>query len=239
MVRLITILLSTIVAAIFTINAYWLQLNGDTTIEIINRLPLLFAPSNYVFIIWIILYVYLIIWVLKNFKSHKLNEAVTPAQTLLFVLMVLFQVAQILSFHFEHFIASLVLLGLQFVTLLVLYLTYPLNKKSIQVRNPIAVYLSWTLFLFILNICYVLVHIQWNGLGLSNALWCVLAMTLGAAIVMHLRYHHYDIASPIVFIWCYVGIVIANGFDELLVTTAGLFLSGVMVVGILFMKKKP
>lgn len=239
MVRLIAILLSIIVAAGFTINAFWLKFNGYTTIEIINRLPVLFAPSNYVFIFWFILYAYLLFWIFKYMNSRKAKKIVSPIQTFLFVIVAVFQIISILSWNYEQFIVSLILLGLQFVTLFVLYLTYPLNKESIQVRYPIAAYLSWTLYLFILNFCYFVVHIQWHGFGLSNALWCVLVMTFGTAIILHLRYHHYDIASPIVFIWCYVGIAVANGFDELLVATAAIFLSGVMIVGILFMKKSP
>lgn len=239
MVRLITILLTIVVATVFTFNAFWLQLNGVTTIDIINRLPVLFAPSNYVFIFWIILYILLFIWVIRLFKLKRLDLGVSTAQTLLFVTIVVFQVTSILSWHYEQFIVSLILTGLQLVSLFLLYLTYPLNGKSIQNRYAIAAYLSWTLFLLIFSICYVLVHIQWNGFGLSNALWCVLAMTIGTAIIMHLRYHHFDLVSPIVFIWCYIGIAVANGFDELLVATAALFLSGVMVVGMLFMKKNP
>ncbi|MFY3790945.1 tryptophan-rich sensory protein [Ureibacillus sp. MALMAid1270] len=239
MVRLMSILLSIIVAAVITLNAFLLKLNGYTTIEIINRLPVLFAPSDYVFLIWIFVYVFLFIWVFNYFKLRKDNQTVTNLQTILFVLTMLFQVTSILSWNYEQFILSLCLLGLQLVTLFILYLTYPLKTKSIQLRYPIAVYLGWTIFLFIFCICYVLVHIQWHGFGLSNALWCVFAMTIGAAIVLHLRYHHHDIASPIVFIWCYIGIAISNGFDELLVATAAIFLSGVMIVGILFMKKNP
>ncbi len=238
MVRLIIILISIVVAAIFTVNVFWLPINGYTTIKIYNRLPVLFAPSNYVFIIWIVIYAFLLLWIVKYIKSRKLNEVVTPVQTLLFVLTVILQITSIISWNYEHFIPSIILLGLQVVTLFILYLTYPLNKKSIQSRYPIAIYLSWTFYLFILDICYVIVHIQWHGFGLSNALWCVLVMTFGTTAIMHLRYHHHDVASPIVFIWCYIGIAVANGFDELLVATAALFLSGVMIVGILFMKKR-
>jgi hypothetical protein len=41
----------------------------------------------------------------------------------------------------------------------------------------------------------------------------------------------------LVFIWAFVGIAVRNGFDELLVSTAALFLSAVMLAGIIFMKK--
>lgn len=239
MVRLVTILLSIIIAAVITLNAFLLTLNGYSAIEIINRLPVLFAPSDYVFFIWIFVYVYLFIWVINYVKLRKSDQVITPVQTILFLLTSLFQVTSILSWNYEQFILSLILMGLQFVTLFLLYLTYPVKNKSIKLRYPIAVYLGWTIFLLIFCACYVLVHIQWHGLGLSNALWCVCALTIGTAIILHLRYHHHDIASPIVFIWCYIGIAIANGFDELLVATAAIFLSGVMVVGILFMKKNP
>lgn len=238
MVRLITMLLSVIVAAAYTVNAFWVQLNGHSTIDIINRLPVLFAPSNYVFILWIPLYIYLFLWVLNCFKLQKAKEVVTRVQLFLFVIIALLQVLSIFSWHDEHFIFLIILLGVQFIALFVLYSTYPLEKRAIQQRYPIAIYLGWSLFLLLLNCCYVLVHNQWNGFGISNALWCVLVMTIGTAMILHLRYHHNDIASPIVFIWCYIGIAVATGFDELLVATAALFLCGVMVVGIMFMKKK-
>nr|WP_232337060.1 hypothetical protein [Lysinibacillus timonensis] len=237
--RLVALLISIIAVAIFTVNAFWLQWNGASSIEIINRLPVLFTPSNYVFIFWIVLFAYLLLWILKYYHHRNTKEQITMFQTVLFVLIVILQIASINSWHSEQFIASLILLGLQLISLFVLYMTYPLEKSSISHRYPIAVYFSWILFLFILDICYVLVHIQWHGFGLSNALWAVLIMTLGSAIVLHLRYHHHDVASPVVFIWCYIGIAISNGFDELLVTTAALFLSGVMIVGILFIKKNP
>lgn len=240
MVRLIILSLSIIVGLLFTINAFWLQWNGVSTVEILNRLPVLFAPSNYVFLFWIVLFVFLIIWVLKYFQLHKGNQTpITSVQVFLSVFIVLFQISSIIFWHNEQFIISLILMGLQLILLFLLYLTYPLKKEAIQLRYPIAMYFSWTLFLFILYFCYLLVHIEWNGFGLSKALWAVLLMTLGVAIMMHLRYHHHDIVSPLVFIWCYVGIAISNGFDELLVSTAALFLSGVMIVGIIFIKKNP
>lgn len=78
---------------------------------------------------------------------------------------------------------------------------------------------------------------QWSGFGISNALWAVIVMTVGTAIALHLRYHHFDVAYPIVFVWCYIGIAVQNGFDELLVTTAALFLAGVMIVGVFLIKR--
>lgn len=237
--RLILIFALLIVAAAFTINAFWLQLNGESTIEIINHLPLLIAPANYVYTIWIIIFIFLFLWCYNYKKNRESKNFITPTQTLFFICTMIFQIASLYYWHQELFVVSLVLILLQLLSLLVLYLTYPLRKEVLHLRIPIAIYLSWTTFLFILSSCYILVFDEWHGFGLSNALWAVIVMTIGTAIALHLRYHHFDIAYPLVFVWIYIGIVFANGLDELLVTTAALFLCGVMIVGIFFMKKNP
>lgn len=239
MSRLIIIFSSLIVAIIFTINAFWLQLNGQSTLEILNRLPVLITPAIFVFYIWFIIFILLILWGVNYIKLRESKNFISPIQTILFFLVVIFQITSLLSFHKEQFNSSLILNGLQLLLLFALYLTYPLKKEFLKLRFPIAVYFSWTTFLFILNICYILVYTEWQGFGISNALWAVIIMTIGTAIALHLRYHHFDIAYPLVFIWSYIGIAFANGFDELLVTTAAFFLSGVMIVGVLFMKKNP
>ena len=75
-------------------------------------------------------------------------------------------------------------------------------------------------------------------MGLSDPLWAVIMLTFGTAVALHLRFHYDDILFPIIYIWAFIGIAFKNGFEELLVTTAALFLSGVLVVGIIFIKKQ-
>lgn len=239
MSRLMLVLISVCISCFIIIKAFWIQLNGHSTIEIINRLPILFAPANYVYMIWYIIFFILFLWCFYYFKNRKTLETISNSQTLLFILATIFQVVSLVNFHNEQFISSFIILALLFITLFLLYLTYPMKKEMLKLRIPISIYFSFVSFLFILHICYVLVTIEWQGFGLSNALWAVIFMTLGVAIALHLRYHHQDIIYPIVFVWCYLGIAIENGFSELLVTIAALFLSGVMIVGVLFIRKNP
>ncbi|QCR34546.1 hypothetical protein C1N55_17315 [Lysinibacillus sp. SGAir0095] len=227
------------VATLFTLNAFWLQLNGHSTIDIINRLPLLFAPANYVYYIWIIIFISLFLWIYHYIKYRRTDLFITNFQTILFIVVVILQIATLWSWHSDYFVLSTVLLFIQVVTLFVLYYSYPLKKEMLTIRIPVSIYFSWSTFLLILNCCYLLVEYQWSGFGISNALWAVILMTFGTAIALHLRFHHFDIAYPAVFIWCYIGIAVQNGFDELLVTTAALFLAGVMIVGLFLIKKNP
>lgn len=239
MVRLFFIFCSLIFTSLFTLLTFWLPIQGQSTIDVINRLPLLIAPATYVYIIWLIVFILLFVWAISLFKNRRSLTFITPIQTIIFVLVMIFQATSIYFWNIEELIYSLWLIGLQLVFLFALYLTYPMDREHLKVRMPIAIYFSWTTFLFIINVCYLLMYNEWRGFGLSNALWVVIILTFLTAVALHLRYHHYDIAYPAVFVWCFVGIAISNGFYELLVTTSSLFLSGVLLVGILFMKKNP
>lgn len=237
--RLIILFVSLVVTALYTIFSFWLPIQGKSTIDIINRLPLLIAPATYVYFFWFILFILLFVWAISYVKNRSSKPLITPVQTSIFVLVMFFQVLSIYFWKKEEILISLILIGLQLISLFALYLTYPMQGEHLKTRIPIAVYFSWTTFLFIINACYILLYNEWHGFGLSNALWAVIILTIATLVALHLRYHHYDIAYPLVFVWCFLGIAISNGFNELLVTTSSLFLSGVIIVGILFMKKNP
>ncbi|TQE91198.1 hypothetical protein [Ureibacillus terrenus] len=238
--RIIVIIGSLIVTTIFTLYTFWLPNIGDkSTIEIINRLPLLISPASYVYIFWFFLFIVLFIWAFSYSKNRKSESFVSPLQTILFFIAMLLQILSIYLWNKEMLFYSLICIGLQLFALFALYLTYPMQGDYLKKRMPIAIYFGWTTFIFIINACYLLVYNEWNRFGLSDALWAVIILTFATLVALHLRYHHHDIAYPLVFVWCFIGIAIANGFDELLVTTSALFLSGVLIVGVLFMKKNP
>ncbi|RKQ19385.1 hypothetical protein [Ureibacillus endophyticus] len=239
MTRLFIILFSLTITMYFTLQAYLLKFNGKSTIDIINRLPLLFAPANYVYYLWLIVFIFLFLWANKYWSLRNTEKSITNLQTIFISCVMLLQISNLICWHYEYFLQSLILFFIQLLLMFALYLTYPLKNEMLRIRIPVAIYFGWSTYLFILQFCYILVYYGWEGFGLSNALWAVIVMTVGTAIALHLRYHYYDIIFPIIFIWCYIGIVIANGFDELLVSTAALFLSGVMIAGIFFMKKNP
>lgn len=73
---------------------------------------------------------------------------------------------------------------------------------------------------------------------MSDQLWTVIMLTFATALALHIRFHHMDIPFALVFIWAFIGIAIKHGTDEMLVTTASLFLSGVILTGILLIKKR-
>lgn len=238
MLRMIIMTLS--LSAVILINALAniLPLNGSTTGEIANRLPVLFIPAGYVFVIWIVIYVLLGCW-LFGFKRNQGIPEYAPhtLRVILFSLSCLLNIAWILLWHLSYFDWTIGVMVALLLTLLALYFTYPKKGNRFWSRIPIAVYLGWIFVATIANVSYVLTLHEWSGWGLSDPLWTVLYLTLATAIALHFLYHHADIALNIVFIWAFVGIAVKNGTNELFVTAAALFLTAVIVASCFLLRK--
>ncbi|WP_052344380.1 hypothetical protein [Bacillus ndiopicus] len=227
MARTIFLFSSTILTILFTLHTFWRHLFGFSTLASINRLPLLFSPASYVYIGWLVVFIGLIIYILR--KRHQPNTF-TSRQLILFTLAHIFLISFFVSWHAKYHIVALLLLIAQLLSLFMLYRTYFLTNVQIKERVPISLYLGWMLFLTYIFFSHTMVYYNWHGLGLSNTLWTVILLTLGATMALYFRYRYIDRVLPSIFIWGYLGIAWYNGFEELFVTAVALFLSAVLIV---------
>lgn len=218
--------------------AFFIGFNGATTPAIIERLPILLSPLNVVYYMYIVLFAFFIVYLINAFKNRQTIYMFTWLQLTLFSSSSIFQMAFLYFWHFGYYALGLISFIVQLGILFLLYKRYPLNRTCISLRLPIAFYFSWQLFFLLVLINFFTVYVSWNGFGLSNALWAVIYLTFGTAIALHIRYHYFDRTTPIVMSIGYLGIVLANGFHQLFVTAATLFLIGVMIVGAVFIEKK-
>lgn len=235
------ILMTIAFLAVVTMNALAnsLPINGQTTGEISNRLPVLFTPAGYVFSIWSVIYILLAIWIIGFWVRYKKDKEIPSIGiSIYFTLTAVFNISWLLLWHYEFFAWSIAAMVAYLISLILLYLQYNNNERKFTERLPVSVNMGWISVATITNISYVLTFYNWGGWGLSNELWTVIMLTVATAIALHVRFHHWDIPFALVFVWAFVGIAVKHGLDELLVTTASLFLSGVIVTGILLIKKK-
>lgn len=238
MMRVVILAIITFALTAHAMFALWIGINGITALNAIERLPLIFSPAGFVYWFSFVLYSGLILYVWLAYQNRQTALGITRLQVFLFTVACVLQMAFFQMWNYGHYAASFTLLVLQLLSLFGLYLTYPFYKKTISLRLPIAMWLGWNSFFMLVIFGYIILYYEWNGFGLSNALWAVILLTTGTAIALHLRYHHFDRITPAIFIFSYIGIAAANGFEELLVSAAALFLSGVMAAGIIFMEKK-
>ncbi|TWT13457.1 DUF3810 domain-containing protein [Planomicrobium sp. CPCC 101079] len=239
MVRILVMTLAFLGIVIFNALANSLPINGQTTGEISNRVPVLITPAGYVFSIWGLIYILFAVWIIGWWIRLKKGEVPSTKITLFFTLSAVFNMAWLYLWHYEFFGWSIATIIAYLLALAGLYLQYQNTERKVTERMPISINLGWVIVATIVNINYVLTYYNWSGWGLSDALWTVIMLTIATAIALHIRFHHYDIPLALVFIWAFIGIAVKNGTDELLVTTASLFLSGVIATGILLIKKRP
>lgn len=238
MLRKGLIYIALLLTSAYTINAYWLGFNGFTTIEIYNRLPVFIAPASYVYLLFFLIIFVNFIYFLK-FKDQNYSFVLrNNLQIALYICNSLVHMLVLYIWHEQQFMSATVLQGALVLLSFNLYLTYPLTKEQINYRTPIALFFSWQLFTFLLMMNITLVHYEWYGFGISNSLRTVIFLTLGSIVMLYFKYEYKDRISSLVFVWFYIGIAFANGFNALLVTTAAVFLSGVMLTGAWYINKK-
>ena len=218
---------------IFSFYTFQLSLYGHSIIDIIDRLPIIYSPIRLTYLIFALVLISLGYYCITAFRKH-----ITLIQTLLFFINALLQIVAVYYWYNEMPMYALLALIMLLIGIFVFYITFSLNEQCIKRRIPIASWFSWTIFFTLITFNYNMVAYEWSGFNLSDGLWAVILLTIGAAIALHLRYHYFDRVSPFIFIIGYLGIIISNGFKELFVSTAALFLIGVLVVGLYFFKKK-
>ena len=237
MARTILVYISLILSALFTINAYWIGLNGSTSIEMFNQLPVYISPANYVYIIWLAIFAIVILFCMTYHKNRIPLLFETSLQSALYIAIAILHIFVIYIWHIGQYMSAVVLCGALVILIFSLYNTYPIQNETLTYRIPIAIILSWQLFLFVMMVNVALVRYEWSGIGLSFSLWTVIFLTILTAISVYLRYQYDDFISPIVFIWIFIGIMIENGISNLLVSTAASFLSGVLLFALYVLKK--
>lgn len=213
--------------------------NGKTTTEIMNRLPLLLAPATYVFFIWGLVYFFFFVWLIGYSRNaSKQTATLLNIRFICFVLSLILNSILILLWHYEIFVwAIITMIGLLLI-LTILYFSYPKTENNFTARVPISLFFGWSIFSFVILINYTLTLLEWSGWGISQSLWTVIYLTIATAVALHFLYHYEDLAFNIVFMWGFIGIAMKNGFDSLFVTTASLFLTGVIAACFFLFKNK-
>lgn len=80
--------------------------------------------------------------------------------------------------------------------------------QSFFLWQPLLVYLGWICVATIANVTALLVTLGWNGFGISEIWWTILVIIVGTAIGIYLVLNRGAVASGLVFIWAYAGIVL-------------------------------
>ena len=217
-----------IVAVILTIIvnslANILPIGGKYTGELSDNIPNLFVPVGLTFSIWGIIYFLTILFAVylsrdllnKEKKSKKFLEKISY----FFILASLANIIWIFLWHYEQIFLSLLAMILLFFSLLIIYLRLNIGKEKVTMKEklfvhlPISVYIGWITVATIANVTALLVTINWDGFGISEQIWTILAIIIATIITILINVNHKDYAYSAVIIWALFGIYLKRISDD-------------------------
>ena len=203
-----------------------IPLNGQTSAQIANRLPIFFVPANYVFSIWGVIYALLIAFTIYQALPSQRENPYLRKMGYWFALTCVANGTWLVLFHYNQFALSMVAMIILLAALIVIYTRIEVGRGAVSnatrwcIQIPFSTYLGWITVATVANAAYVLYDAQWNGFGISGEVWAAIMLVVAAAITLTIVVTRRDIAYSAVLLWALVGIVVKQSGAPLVAGTA-------------------
>jgi len=203
-----------------------LPINGRDTGSISDSYPNLFAPAGLTFAIWGLIYLLLALYTLYQFGLFQSDRGAARGAMfrkigIYFIITSVANSLWIFSWHYDWIGVSVLL------TLVLLYFLIKIAdvsnkqqytpKEKLFILAPFSVYFGWITVATIANITVFLVSIGWDGFGISDVVWTVAILVVGAIIGTWRMLKDRNLIYGVVLVWAYLGILIkhlsASGFN--------------------------
>lgn len=188
---------------------------GSNVGEIAEQYDTFTQPAGYVFSIWGLIYILLFIWIVRLFITTY--EEVYESIWYWIVGNFLLNALWIIAFTQGWLTASLIFISGLLITTVVIYNLMRRLKAHWFDVTPFSVYFGWVSVATVVNFSTWAVGTgRAEFAGVSQYHWA-LALLVGATLIaMAVAIHYKDWIYPLVFLWAYAGIVVANEKDLIL-----------------------
>jgi tryptophan-rich sensory protein len=213
-----------------------LPLNNKTTGELSDSFPNLFVPAGITFSIWGVIYLLIAVYCVVQFTGS--NQIVISNISWLFGISCILNALWIVTWHYGKLpLSLLVMLGI-LVTLIYINIIIK-DLPSGLIKASFGIYLGWICIATIANVTTLLVHYKWNGFGISEELWTIIMIAVGALIVSFTLYRLNNPFIGLSVIWAFIGIIIKRQGDyRSIVISAAIALSIVAVITVVTFFRK-
>lgn len=213
-------------------------LNGLTIGEISQNIfkDVLITPASYAFAIWGLIYLGLISFsIYQALPAQKASLLLNKIGYKL-VFSSISQIVWVICFLYRQYAASMIAMLCILLPLIGAYLDLPFKTRLSRsqrwlVRMPISIYLAWISVATIVNGAIVLSAWQWDGWGISPAIWTVIMLLVAGLVTHFVTLPRLDFAYAGVFVWAAIAIAIKNANTTLIAGTAiGLSISLIILL---------
>lgn len=196
-----------------------LLLNGKTTGEVSDAYPNLFAPAPITFSVWGVIYIALGVFVIYQLgffsQGRKDYMDVVTGIGWSFVIASIANSAWVFAWHYDQILISVIIMLILLGSLVDIYQSVNKNKPVSKVQQvavywPFSIYLGWISVATIANITVFLVAINWNGFGISAAMWTIMVILVATIITLKFVFYQRDVPYALVTLWAFLGILIKH-----------------------------
>ena len=203
-----------------------LPINGQTTGQISDRFQVYFVPAGYVFSIWSVIYLALAAFVVYQALPSQRSSPRLKRIDSLFLVSSAANSLWILLWHFELFLATVLVMVILLVVLIAIYRRLDVGRARVSlaerwfVHLPFSIYLGWITVATIANVTATLAYYRWDGWGIAPEMWAVIMIVVGAAIALATSLPRRDAAFMLVIVWAFAGIGVKQAATPLVANTA-------------------
>jgi hypothetical protein len=198
-----------------------LPINGITTGQVSDAIPIYFIPAGYVFSIWGLIYLGLLLYAFYTLKDFQKEDVkIFPW----FVISSISNMFWIILWHYQFVYLSVLPMLLILISLIAIYNITDTEKYNKIKRIPFQIYLGWISVATIANISGALHLTNWNGFGIPEEIWAVVMIGVATKLAIFTTTMKKDMFFSLVIIWAIVGILV-NFFSKSDLVTGACFVS--------------
>lgn len=200
------------------LSAVILPLNGKTTRQLSDQYPNLFTPVGLTFSIWGFIYLFLLGFSLYQavvlFKNSHPSHYKIIYISWPFMISCVANAGWIVAWHYEQVVLSVFIMLVLLTSLIIIHerlqLALPAKPlaEKLWLDFPFSLYLGWICIATIANITVLLIHLHWNGVGISPPVWTIIMVITGTLLNMYMIIFKNNIPFGLVGIWAFYGIIL-------------------------------
>ncbi|MEM9675816.1 MAG: tryptophan-rich sensory protein [Cyclobacteriaceae bacterium] len=193
--------------------------------DISDKYSTMITPAGYAFAIWGLIYLSLGVYIFYQTFRASPEQKVYDRVAFPLILNLIANNLWLIAFQLEFISLSAVFMLVILATLIQIAIIWTNDrslpdKRRAQVRFPFSVYLGWISVATIVNFSVVAKYTDWNVLGMSGPTWVAIMLTVGAVLAILVMFAIRNVVYPLVFVWAYVAIAIAQPGNSLIHTAA-------------------
>ena len=209
-------LITLILTVLINYLAALIPLGLGNTGEISDLYPNLFVPAGITFSIWAVIYLFLGIFVVyqfrDTFKQEKVEMPFLERISYIFIISNIANTIWILFWHYGLIYLSIIAMIIILLSLIWIYLRLEIGKTQVATKEkwfvhiPFSIYLGWITVATIANVTAVLVSAGVESFGLLAEIFTILVISVAVLITFAMLFLRKDYAYSFVVLWAAFGI---------------------------------